>query len=406
MEKEEEQEQKKHSTLDYVADSEAVVASEKPKYAFLALVVMFAVIVFGLIWAGMTEVEEVTRAEGKVIVSTELQVIQHLEGGIVKKIYVKEGETVKKGQHLVELDDTRFAAEYKEGLAKLNVLEAEMVRLSAEANGEDHLVFSDEFRANNPKLVEHTINLFNSNIKALDNELVSLNKGRKLMQDEINIIKPLAENGVMSDVDVIRLERQLNTLETQILEKKENARQAARDSLNKILAEYSMLKERIKGSRDRVIRAEINSPVDGVINQIYVSTIGEVVQPGEKVVDIVPSGEQLTIQAYIRPTDIGFLHPGQKATIKVSAYDYSIYGGLDGEIVSLSPDAITDDSGHSYYEAKVRADKTTIRGKGGKLMPIIPGMTVTVSILTGERTILDYLLKPFYKAKYTALRER
>jgi len=407
MEKQpEEKHVKERDSLDYIADSEEVVASESPKFAYLAIILMVAVVLFGIVWAGFSNIEEVTNAEGKIIVSSELQVVQHLEGGIVDKIYVKEGQKVKKGQLLIKLDKTRSSAEHREGLAKLNVLKAEMIRLSAEAMGKSKLVFDEDFLVKNQNLVEHTVQLFESNTKSLVNALAVLDKSYSLMQEELDIIKPLAESGVMSDIDLIRLERQLNALGGQILEKKESVKQSARDSLNKIKAEYSMLNERLKGTGDRMDRTNIYSPVDGIVNQLYVSTVREVIQPGEKIIDIVPSGEQLTIQAYVRPVDIGFIHPGQHTIIKISAYDYSIYGGLDGKVVSISPDSITDESGQSFYEAKIKADSNSVMGKDGKPMHIIPGMTVTVSIVTGKKTILNYLLKPFYKARHVALRER
>lgn len=395
-----------NSKIDYIADSKEVIANERPRFAYLVSLVIVLILVFGFVWASRSTLEIVTNADGKIDVSDQLQVIENLEGGIVKKIKVREGQAVKKGQLLVELDKTRFAAENDESLAKLNVLEAEKVRLTAEANGDSTLVFSEKFTKENPKLVENTIQLFRSNSQSLNDTIAILNKNYNLMQKELNIIRPLAKSGVMSDVDLIRLERQANDLSSQILEKKEAVRQAARDGLNKVNAEYAMLKERLVGTTDKVNRTDIYSPVDGKVNQIYVSTIGEVVQPGHKILDIVPLGDKLVIKANLKPADVGFVHVGQPALIKVSAYDYSIYGGLPAEVKEISPDAIVDDKGTPYYIIKLRTEKNALVGKDGETLAIKPGMTATASIITGHKSIMDYILKPFYKAKYTALRER
>lgn len=394
------------SKIDYIADSREVIANERPRFAYFVSIVIVMIIVFGAIWAYHSNLEIVTNADGKIDVSAQVQVIENLEGGIVKKINVREGQVVKKGELLIELDKTRFASENEESLAKLKVLEAEKVRLTAEANGESTINFSEQFTKENPKLVEDTTRLFKSNTQALSETLAILNKNYNLMQKEINIIRPLAKSGVMSDVDLIRLERQANDLSSQILEKKEVVRQSARDGLNKVNAEYVMLKERIIGSKDRVNRTDIYSPVDGKVNQVFVSTIGEVVQPGHKILDIVPLDDKLVIKANLRPADVGFVHVGQTALVKVSAYDFSIYGGLPGVVKEISPDAIVDDKGMPFYVVKLHTEKNSLNGKDGESLAIKPGMTVTASIITGHKSIMDYILKPFYKAKYNAMRER
>lgn len=391
---------------DYIADSKEVVSSERPRFAYFVSIVILLLIVFSFVWAAYSNLEEVTNADGKIDVSGQLQVIEHLEGGIVKSINVREGQVVKKGQLLVQLDKTRFASDHQEGVAKLKVLEAEQVRLIAEANGDSEIVFSDQFIKENPKLVENTIQLFQSNTKALNENLAILNKNYDLMQKELNIIRPLVKSRVMSDVDLIRLERQSNDLSTQMLERKENVRQTARDGLNKVNAEYAVLKERLKGTKDRMDRDDIISPVDGVVNQMFVTTLGEVIQAGHKILDIVPAGNKFIVKVNLRPADVGFVHPGQEALIKVSAYDFSIYGGLPAIVKDISADAVVDDKGLPFYVVKLQTEKNSLVGKDGKPLNLMPGMTVTASIITGHKSILDYILKPFYKAKFEALRER
>jgi len=390
---------------DYVAQSEELVSRNVPMAAANALYLLFLIIIVGFIWAAFASVDTVTVAQGKVIASSELQEVQNLEGGIVKEILIHEGEKVKKGQLLVKLDDTRFLSDHKQGLAKSAVLDAEMIRLKAESEGKNEIHFPEAFEKANPDLVEYTKQLFERNTTALNKSLAVMRKSRDLMKKELNIVAPLAKQGVMSDVEQIRLERQLNALNGQILDKIQTAQSEARDKLNNVKDEYTILVEKLIETKDRLARTNIYSPVNGIVNQVYVSTIGEVVKPGDNIVEIVPIGEKLIIQAYVLPSDIGFIHPGEKATVKVSAFDFSIYGGLDAVVDNISADSITDKEGRSFYEVKLTADKTNLGTKEKPLM-IMPGMTVTANIITGNKTILEYILKPFYKARYGALHER
>lgn len=391
--------------IDYIRDSKIALNEQASKWAVLSIYLLIAVIVFAIAWAYFAKVEEVTVGEGKVIASSELQVVEHLEGGIVKVIKVDEGDKVKAGQVLVVLDNTRFQAEHKETLAKIAVYDAEIARLKAEVSDSDQLEFTPEFKKNFPLLAAQAVETFKSDKSALDGSIGILEKSQKLMRRELGIIKPLVHQGVMSHIDMIRLERQLNEIDGQILEKKEKFKTDAGSQLNKIKSERSVLLERLTSSKDRMDRTYVKSPVDGVVHQTYVSTVGEVVQAGSKILDIVPSDDRLTIQAYIKPADIGFIYPGQKAVIKVSAYDFSIYGGLDAKVKNISADAITDQSGASFYEVKLETDKIDL-GKNGKKLEIISGMTVTVNIITGKKTVMDYIMKPILKARNTALRER
>lgn len=389
----------------YINDSKRVVREESSLAATLTLYLVVAVVLFGLIWAYFANVEEVTRGQGKVIASSRLQNIEHLEGGIVKKINVEEGQKVKAGDVLIVLDETRFVSEHAENLTKVAVYDAEIARLQAEAVGAEKMIFPKGFEQKHSMLVKQAEQQFNADKDSLASSLAIIHKSYQLLDRELKIIKPLVQQGVMSKIDQIRLERQLNDLKGQAHEKSEKVRTDAQSQLSKIKSERRVLIERLATSRDRINRSKIRSPVDGIINKLYVSTIGEVVAPGSKVIDLVPVGGQLSILAYMKPADIGFIHPGQKAMIKVSAYDFSIYGGLQAEVKTIGADSITDQKGNSFYEVVLEAKNNYIKGRGKNLV-IIPGMTVTVDIITGEKTVMDYILKPFVKAKYTALRER
>ncbi len=398
--------EKQKSQMDYISDSKETVYRHVPKKAANALYLLLGVILISFIWAYFAKLNVATNANGKIIATGELQQIQHLEGGIVKKILVKEGEHVKHGQELLILDNTRFASEYKEGQTKLAVLKADIVRLTAKVDGKDKLEFDSDFEKTYPVQVEEARKFFLRDKEAFDNNVALLDKQYQLLKKELNIMTPLSKQGVVSSVEILRLQRQAVSLQQAIQDKKNTEIDQAREQLNKAQGDYSVLEASIAESKDRLERSVIRSPIDGVVNQVYVTTVGEVVKPGETVCEIVPIEDELTVQAYIRPSDIGFVSVGQKAMVKVSAYDYSIYGGLDAIVETIGADAIKDKQDNSFFEVKLKTKKSYLKGKDNKKLTLIPGMTVTVSILTGEKTVLSYILKPFNKARESALQER
>lgn len=395
----------KKPSLDYVADSRENVYATVPHAAANALYLLLAIVLISLIWAFFAKLDEHTVGEGKVIASGEMKKIQNLEGGIVKQILVKEGQKVDAGQVLVVLDSTRFQSEYQENIQKLAELQADIVRLSAIAAGKDKMDVDPGFAKQHPVQVAQAQEYFDRSKAALDASLDLLNKNYGLLQKQLKIIAPLAKEGVVSNMEKLRLESQITSVQSNILDKKEQSRTTAREQLNKAQEDYAVLSEAIKASKDRAERSVIRSPSKGIVNQVYVNTIGEVVKPGDTIIDVEPTDESLTVQAYIKPSDIGFIHPKQKALVKISAYDYSIYGGLNAEVETISPNSIQDKQGKSYYEVKLKTNKNYVQGKNKKLV-LIPGMTVTVSILTGQKTVLDYIIKPFIKANQSALHER
>ncbi|ANH12879.1 TPA: HlyD family type I secretion periplasmic adaptor subunit [Legionella pneumophila] len=356
--------------------------------------------IVAIIWANYAILDEVTTGQGKVIPSSEVQVIQNLEGGIIQNIFVKEGQIVKKDQILMQIDNTRFMASYAEAEKKIDALEIEIIRLNAEIS-DTKPVFPDKFIKTYPHLVQDQLSLYESRMR----ELNQLKKSLELAQKELDLTRPLLKGGSVSEVEVIRLERSVSEIKGNI----EKFKSEELDKLNKARTELFALVEANKADKDRLTRTTVRSPVYGIVKQIKTTTIGGVVQPGSDLLEIVPLDDTLLIEAKIRPSDIGFIHPGQKAMVKITAYDFSIYGGLEGVVEHISADTIidekTDKKEESYYIVKVRTEKNYL-GTEKKPLPIIPGMQATVDILTGQKSVLQYLLKPILKAKQSALRER
>ncbi|HAT7073631.1 TPA: HlyD family type I secretion periplasmic adaptor subunit [Legionella pneumophila] len=356
--------------------------------------------IVAIIWANYAILDEVTIGQGKVIPSSEVQVIQNLEGGIIQNIFVKEGQIVKKDQILMQIDNTRFMSSYAEAEKKIDALEIEIIRLNAEIS-DTKPVFPDKFIKTYPHLVQDQLSLYESRMR----ELNQLKKSLELAQKELDLTRPLLKGGSVSEVEVIRLERSVSEIKGNI----EKFKSEELDKLNKARTELFALVEANKADKDRLTRTTVRSPVYGIVKQIKTTTIGGVVQPGSDLLEIVPLDDTLLIEAKIRPSDIGFIHPGQKAMVKITAYDFSIYGGLEGVVEHISADTIidekTDKKEESYYIVKVRTEKNYL-GTEKKPLPIIPGMQATVDILTGQKSVLQYLLKPILKAKQSALRER
>lgn len=395
----------KSSEVGYIDDIKEAILTQSPRATKYTLYLIFALVLAALAWAHYAVIPIVSVGNGKVMTSKSLQVIQNLEGGIIKEISVKQGDIVKEGQILARFDDTRFSAAYKRDLAKKKVLEAEMIRLRTEARGGDALQFDDKFIKDNPDLVAHARSVFRKNKESLDEQLKILRDNEVLIQKELSIIRPLAERGAVSELEQIRLERQLNTVRSQLKDKEDKSRNEARDRYNAVKAEYTVLLEQITASADRTERTVIKAPMDGVVNKIYISTIGQVISPGVKIMDIVPVDGQMSVVLRVAPADIGFMKVGQKATVKVSAYDYTVYGSLDAKIVNIGADVITNKEGNDFYEVKLQTDKNYL-GSQEKPLRIMPGMAVTANIVTGEQNILSFLIKPFIDIGNTAFQSR
>jgi len=432
--------------VDFATDVRATILSQTPQGGRLIIWSTLVLLVIFLIWASFSELEEVTRGEGKVVPSSHVQVIQNLEGGIISEILVNVGDEVRKDQMLLRIDDTRFSSSFEENRATYLSNKAKSARLRAEATGTDLVIPADVVRER-PDIASRERQLFESRkmelnssveikrqqiaqrtqeIKELETKLAELNRTYSLLQKEIGMIKPLVKKGAASDVEVLQLERQASQMQGEIdrirheipraQSKLEESQVALREMnlnfQNKSKAESNeVLRELDEGAstslalKDRLDRTSVRSPVDGIVNRLMVRTVGGVVQPGMDLVEIVPRHGNLVVEAKIKPADIAFLRPGQKATIKFTAYDYTIYGTLKAELEHVGADSITDEKGNSYFLVRLKTDRNYL-GTEKNLLPILPGMITTVDILTGKKTVLSYILKPVLKARSVALRER
>ncbi|KMK81074.1 HlyD family type I secretion periplasmic adaptor subunit [Pectobacterium brasiliense] len=433
-------------SLQTMPEVSRAMAEDSPRSIRFTLWAIGAFFLFFILWAGLANIDEVTRGDGKAIPSSRLQKIQNLEGGIITEVFIREGQVVNAGDPLLRLDDTRFASNVGETEADRLALLSRIERLNAEINGQE-LVLSEEITTQAPKIAAGEKELYNSRRQQLHNEISGLEEqliqrqqelrdfsakeiqfrnSLGLLQQEIKMSEPLIAEGAISKVEVLRLRRaevetrgQLDSIKLSI----PRAESAIKESENKIEETRSRYKSEAlsqlseaqtslnkieatgKALEDRVNRTLVVSPVRGIVQQVLVNTIGGVIQPGSDLVEIVPLDDKLLVEAKIRPQDIAFLHPGQDAIIKLTAYDYTIYGGLKGQLEQISPDTVTDKEGNSFYIIRLRTDKNYL-GTADKPLLIIPGMVASVDIITGKKTILSYLLKPIIRAKAEALRER
>lgn len=358
-----------------------------------------------LIWAWLFKLEEVSTGTGKVIPSSKEQTIQSLEGGILTKLYVHEGEIIQKGQILAQLDPTRFASNVGESASLLLASKATAARLRAEVNGTP-LVFPNEVLKERG-LVEEETALYHSRRSNLEESLAGLKQALILVEQELKMTEPLVAKGAASEVEVLRLKRQATDLRNQMSDVRNQYSVKAREELAKANTDIETQSQVVKGKSDSLSRTLFKSPVRGIVKEIDVMTIGGVISQNGKLMTIVPLDEKLLVEARISPRDIAFIHPGQEALVKITAYDYSIYGGLKGKVSIISPDTLRDEvkQDQYYYRVYIRTDSDKLINKEGQQLNITPGMVATVDIKTGEKTVLDYLIKPFNKVQ-EALRER
>lgn len=419
---------------------------DAPRVLRLTLWGIIAFVVFCLLWANFAEVDEVTRGDGKAIPSSRVQKIQNLEGGIVSELFVHEGQVVEAGTPLLRLDDTRFASNVGETEADRLSLAMRVERLSAEVEGRE-LAIPEDIAAKAPGLAQSEKALFLSRQQQLQDEIAGLQEqltqrrqevreyaskqsqfrnSLELLRQEIRMSEPLVAEGAVSPVEVLRLKRAeveargqleatglaipraeaaIKEVERKIDETRGRFRSEALTQLNEARTDLSKIESTGKALEDRVNRTLVTSPVRGIVKQLLVNTIGGVIQPGSDMVEIVPIDDTILVEARIRPQDIAFLHPGQEAVVKFTAYDYTIYGGLKAKLEQIGADTVTDEEGNSFYLIKLRTEKSHLGSEERPLL-IIPGMVTSVDIITGKKSVLSYLLKPIIRARAEALRER
>jgi len=448
-------EDKKEEDLEFIYTSYSN-SNEKPsKVSQTIFLLISGIFLIFLLWASLAEIDELARGNGKVIPTDKIQTVQSLDGGIISEIFIKEGDTVKFDDPLMKIDTTRFQATLEESRQEYLSLLALKARLEIESTIDvdkdlpalkfDEKILSDSSRydINEKMLLENRFRELKSSINVLRNqenqkiqELKEIESTIKKLTDSLGFIeeqrktiRKLVERGIKSNYDLLDIEKEYNQtkgdLQTaklsisrsnfaileagnRIQEKLNTFKSEASTELQKTVSQINRFEAKLVGDRDKVAKTTITSPVDGIIKQLNFNTIGGVVQPGVDLIEIVPLSDALVVEAKIDPKDIAFINPSQKAIIKITAYDFAIYGGLEGKIVEISADTIVDkDSkeGKSYYRVLVKTDKNYLERKGKKL-PIIPGMVATVDIVTGKKTILDFLLKPILKVKQDSLHER
>jgi membrane fusion protein, adhesin transport system len=372
-----------------------------------SMVVWIVVLLLGaaLTWACFAELDEVSTGDGRVIPTTREQVIQSLQGGILASLHVREDEVVEPGQILAQLDPTTTQSDVEESAAKYRAALAATSRLQAEVN-QTPLLFPAELDPF-PHLIEIETELYNARRHGLVQSLRWQEEALELVRNELSINESLSAKGAASNVEVIRLKRQLVELELKKVEVNSDYIVRAREELTKATADVTSLSPVVKGRTEKLTRLTHRSPVRGIVKNIEVSTIGGVISPNGKLMDIIPLDDQLFIEARISPRDIAFIHPGQRASVKITAYEYAIYGDLEGRVTTISPDTIQDEVDRDlfYYRVFIRTERDALTNRVGKEFPIVPGMIATVDIHTGSKTVLDYLIKPFNRAR-EALRER
>lgn len=425
------------------AMTDKALLEQEPINARFILYLLVSISMILLVWASLATIDEVTRGRGKVIPSRQVQVMQSLDGGVVTEIHVREGDLVGENQLLVKLDPTRSVSSLRETQAQYLALKAKSERLKAISDGVD-FVPSVEISESVPGVAELELAIYQSTLEELTAEkaiaeqqlrqrqqelrqvISQRDEARKAFQltsRELLLTRPLVASGAVSEVELLRLERDVSSLRgerdqaeakrigiiaavEEATRKKDEVelqfKNRIREELSETMARISSLKESKLGLSDRVKMTEVRSPVKGTVSRIHFNTIGGVVSPGRDVVEIVPADDSLLLEARISPKDIAFLRPGQEAVVKFTAYDFVVYGGLDARVEHIGADTITDEDGNAFYPIKVRTEKSTV----GDDNPILPGMVAEVDILTGKKTILNYLLKPVLRAKQYALTER
>jgi len=398
--------------LDFIADSKAALLTKNTPIAGMILYSILILTVLGIIWAYFGSIDQVTVGEGKVIPSSEVKVIQSLDGGLISSIDVKEGQLIKKNQILLKFDDTRYTSDYEQGREKYSSLIAAIARLNAEVQGSDSVEFPKELHVSHADLILTENKLFEAKKQALKQEMDILQKNYDLADHVLKIYEPLLKTGVVPKIDYYRAEQSLNDIKHSMLTLQDKYQQDALTELNQHKSDLAVIIESLTSLKDKMQRTTIYSPVNGIVKKIYIHTIGAVIQSGQPIMEIVPVEDNLLIQAKVKPSEIAFIKIGQDATVKISAYDFSIYGSLYGTVEYISADTIEENKANSmtnqaeinYYLVLVRTKKSYL-GNGNYKLPIIPGMNATVYIKTGKKTVLEYILKPLIKAKQESLRE-
>lgn len=425
--------------------SGAILEKHPRKLHFILQFWAITILIF-IIWASLCDIDEVSRGIGDVIPSNENQIVQNLEGGIIESINVNEGDHVKKGTVLLKINNEKSISTFESNEVKAMSLEAKILRLTAESEAKDFDVTKNTneeltpYIKNELSLYKTNLNQLNSDLSILEEQLIQrknsladakskklyLSKSLVMVRKEISMTEPMVERGIASEVDLLRLKKEenqgvdelkssefliirYNSEIQEIMHKIDSTKLSfqskAKAALTETISEYKRTVSNSKALEDQVTRTLVRAPRDGIIQKLFINTVGGVVKPGDNLIEIVPTNEKLLVNAKIKPADIAFIYPSQKAIVKFSAYDFSIYGGIEAKVVNISPDTIKDKDGKTYYIVRIETQNNKLNQKSKK-MKIIPGMTAQVDILTGKKSILSYILKPILKTKQYAFGDR
>ena len=436
----------------YVQDFQSELKDLTSSNRHVSSMLLIAVLLFfvgGVTWTAMASLDETVRGIGKVIPSSEIKRVQNFEGGIISEILVKAGQEVKKGDILIRLRQVQFSSRLREHQSMYLDLLATIARLEAHLANRQEVELPEEVLAQKPGLAasqnqlllskrlvhQSTLDVLTQEreqriqeLKEARSRLQYQGRNLSLLKEELAMIQPMVARGAASEMEELQLKRQVNEVvgsiqetriqipkiesalqgaENRIAEEKSRQRNELLKELNEARTQLESMKEKLPALEDQVDRTVVRSPVGGIVKQVFVNTIGETISPGKDMVEIVPLEDTLLVEAQVQPKDIAFIHPGQKASVRLTAYDSSVYGSLDGQVEHISADAITDEQQrYSYYLVKIRTQETSLKEHDGKELPIIPGMVAEISVLTGKKTVLEYILKPIIKTKQNALRER
>jgi adhesin transport system membrane fusion protein len=374
--------------------------------SILLMVLLLGLLTFGW-WASAFQLDIVTRAAGSIVPSSRVQSIQSLDGGVVDAILVKEGDIVEKGQILLRIEREKAQAIYRETLSRVASLEAAIARLRSEVLGVP-LKFPESANAF-PEVVSTQKILYSKRLAALNQEIAVLQETLRLVEKELNLNEPMLETGEVSEVDVIRLRRQVNEIRGAITQRRNKYLSESQAELAKAQDDLSSQTESLAARKTVLDQVDIYAPVKGVVKNIRITTQGGVVRPAEEIMQLVPIEEELLVEIKIKPADVAFLRPGLQASVKLDAYDYTIYGTLNGELTYISPDTLVEETSREqikYYRGIIRTSGSKLRNPRSEKIEIIPGMTASAEIKTGQRSVMQYLLKPVTRGLKESLNER
>lgn len=400
----------------FISDSKAAVLNKTTLLANSILYAIATLLVLSIIWSYFAQIDQIVTGSGKIIPASKIKVIQSLDGGIINNIFVSEGEQVIPNQILLKLEDTRYKADYLNGYSKYLALTAMVARLTSEMGAEPEVIFPEHLKKNQPELVAREIKLFETRREAGQKQFNILQNSLELANNEFKMYEKLVNEGVVSMIDYYRSQRRVYDVQEKILRLQASFRESVLTELNQKKAELASLTEQLAGLRNKIDYTTIRSPILGIVKKMQITTVGGVISPGMDIMEIVPLADTLLVEARIGPNDIELITTGQSAKIRLAAYDYSIYGSLSGTVEYVSADTVEDpqrifnkaDGANSnmplYYVVKIRIDPNALSSKNN-LTRLIPGMIANVQIITGKKSILEYLLKPLMRIREEAFKE-